>query len=434
MNLEVVAIVLLTLFCIFVGILIGMFIRKTPGGQDLSEDLREIQKRLEEWQKIAATQQQIEQVRTELSNAHVTLSQVDTLIQNLTNFTQQNFQPEVSRQLQAAMTNITQVQQILTDVLQNMRQETSNTDQRHAQLLTNVHEAQKALSSLQSTLNEISENIRNNQREINIILQGMQKDIVSAKDTVQNINQHINLLISLSQIVERVERNVSELTRILTGRRSGQAGEQIVQELLKYLPQDWLERDKSINGGKVEFAIRLPGGFFIPLDSKFVKPELVLQLEKDEDTEKQQSIIKQIKDDVRKKALEISTKYINHTECIGFGIAAVPDSVYELCRDVVITTAKANRIVVIPYSLLLPFILSLYLLAQRLNISVNIGDKIQAFETANNLLVNVKTNLEKMANELKSLKNQRDTALQNLEQALLLLSRIIREEKGLYIQ
>lgn len=220
----------------------------------------------------------------------------------------------------------------------------------------------------------------------------------------------------------------------MTGRRSGQAGEQIVGELLRAIPDDWLERNVRLGSGVVEFAIKMPGGCFIPLDSKFVRPELVEQLEGDENSEERrqnlQNLLRQMRDDVKNKAREVAERYLADSRVLGFGIAAVPDSIYDLCRDAIKVAAQQHKIVVVPYSLLLPFVLSLYLMAQRLGIS-RLGETEQKIGTAQTALEQAKRALENMAREITSVSNQRQQALQHLERAFNLLSQLTRGDINL---
>jgi DNA anti-recombination protein RmuC len=216
----------------------------------------------------------------------------------------------------------------------------------------------------------------------------------------------------LQQTAERVEENINKVVAILTGRRSGQAGEQVVSELLNAVPDDWLERKIKLGSGEVEFAIKMPGGYLIPLDSKFVSPELITQSESDGG----EQMRRRVRDEVRRRAQEVA-KYLTDQRVLGFGIAAVPDSVYDLCRDAVKAAAQSHRIVVVPYSLLLPFVLSLYLMAQHLGIS-RLRKTDQAIGTAFTALEQARSALEKMTKEINSVSNLQQTALKQVIEAI----------------
>lgn len=340
------------------GIIVGAWLRKAPHVERSAEIVTELQRRLDEWQRTTATQQQVEQVRNGLTNAQNALAQVDRSLQNLVTFTQNNLQPQVNQQLQQTLGGLNQVQQAIND-------------------------AQQAL---------------------------------------QNIAEQGHILTVLRETTARVESNVTQLTAILMGRRSGQAGERIVGELLSAVPDDWLERNSRLGSGQVEFAIKMPGGYLIPLDSKFVTPELVGQLEGNCISGAQlRNLLNRLQDRVQEVA-----KYLTDPKVLGFGIAAVPDSVYEVCRDAVKTAAASHHIVIVSYSLLLPFVLSLYLMAQRLGVSGKLSEAEQAVGTAQLALQQAKQVLENMAREITSASNQRQRALERVEQALNLLSKLDR--------
>lgn len=414
------------------GIILVAWLRKAPNVEQLAQTVSDLQQRLDEWQRTTATQHQVEQVRDNLQNAQSTLARVDSSLQSLVAFTQQNFHPEVIDQLKYALIYLSQVQQALSDTQQTLFNQSQGDEQRHRQLVGNLQNAQEALSSLKTLLSEVSENLRSGQQQLNDALRTLQGDVSAAKGIVQTINQQVTVLKILQETASRVEKSVDRLTSILTGRRSGQAGEQIVSELLSAIPDDWLERNVHLGSGEVEFAIKMPGGFLIPLDSKFVRPDLSEKLEGNEISEElRQSLLKQVRDEIKNKAGEIAKKYLSDHRVLGFGIAAVPDSAYALCRDAVKAAAKQHKIVVVPYSLLLPYVLSLYLIAQRLGISTNLNETSQKIGTAQTALEQAKRVLENMDREITSVSNQRQRALDQVRGALRLLTELTKGEIAL---
>jgi DNA recombination protein RmuC len=212
----------------------------------------------------------------------------------------------------------------------------------------------------------------------------------------------------------------------LLGRKSGVVGERLVEELLRPIPESWVERNVKVGDGEVEFAIKMPGNRFIPLDSKFVAPDLVAQLEgNSENEEKQKQLEKEVNRQMEQRLREVS-KYLKDERMLGFAIAAVPDSVYSICRSAIKKSAERN-IVVVPYTLLLPFVLSLYMMAQKLGIS-RIGDTEQAICTAKTALEEAKKELENMAKEVRAISNQREKALKSVEYAIRHISKLIEGE------
>ncbi|MGC8815567.1 MAG: DNA recombination protein RmuC [bacterium] len=402
------------------GAVVGAWLRKAPNVDRLMETVSELQQRLDEWQQKAATQQQVDRVQSDLSNAQQTLAQIDRSLQNLTSFTQSNFQPQVAQQLQGALNALFQVQQALQDAQQTLFAQAQSDEQRYAQLLSILQAASDALASSGTLLREVSENLKIGQQWLSVELSELQKSVSIAKETILGVAEQVGILTALKETANRIENNINQLTRILTGRKSGQAGERIVVELLGIVPEDWLERNIRLGRGQVEFAVKMPGGYLIPLDSKFVAPELVAQLENETSGKQQQQLLedakKKLRGKLQERAQEIG-KYLSDPKVLGFGIAAVPDSVYDLCRDAVKTAAQSHRIVVVPYSLLLPFVLSLYLMAQRLGIS-RLGETDQVIGTAITVLEQAKQALENMGQSITTVSNQRKRALEQVEETL----------------
>jgi DNA anti-recombination protein RmuC len=363
-------------FGFVLGIIISAWMRKTSGVERLAEMVTHLQQRLDEWQKTTATQQQVEKVQSDLSGAQQTWAQIDRSLLSLADFTQKN--------LQIALNGLSRVQQALQDAHQSLA---ASGEQRHQQLMSTLQMASNMLASSETLLGEVKEN-------------------------VQRINKQVEILTVLQQTAERVEENINKVVAILTGRRSGQAGEQVVSELLNAVPDEWLERKIKLGSGEVEFAIKMPGGYLIPLDSKFVSPELITQSESDGG----EQMRRRVRDEVRRRAQEVA-KYLTDQRVLGFGIAAVPDSVYDLCRDAVKAAAQSHRIVVVPYSLLLPFVLSLYLMAQHLGIS-RLRKTDQAIGTAFTALEQARSALEKMTKEINSVSNLQQTALKQVIEAI----------------
>jgi DNA anti-recombination protein RmuC len=411
-------------FGFVLGIIIGAWLRKAPSVERLSETITDLHRRLDELQKTTATQKQVERVQNDLSNAQQTLAQVDRSLQNLVSFSQTSLQPQISQQLQNALDALSRVQQALQDAYQSLTAQHQSSEQRHKQLMDNLQMARDVLASSETLLREVSETLRSGQERLGTELNQLRKDLAVAKENVQRINEQVGILTVLQQTAERVEENIKKVVETLTGRRSGQAGEQVVGKLLSAVPDDWLERNIRLGSGQVEFAIKMPGGYLIPLDSKFISPELIAQSESDGG----EQMRRRVRDEVRRRAQEVA-KYLTDHRVLGFGIAAVPDSVYDLCRDAV-KAAAYDRIVVVPYSLLLPFVLSLYLMAQRLGIS-RLGETDQAIGTAITALEQARQALENMAQQITAVNNQRQKALQQIRETINSFRRLTHGEIAL---
>jgi len=220
--------------------------------------------------------------------------------------------------------------------------------------------------------------------------------------------------------IARLEEEIVEISNILRGRRGGAAAERIVDELLSVFPEGWVKQNVHLGGGKVEFAVVLPGDYYVPLDSKFVGAEILAK----QDYEADQKNFQKIQRNIREQAKKI-VEYLSDPKVPGFGIAAVPDSVYAMCRSAIREVASEHQVVLVPYSLLVPFVLSLYLIAQRLGISVRSTDTSQLIGSARDALRRARASLENMTNEISALEGQQKKALKELRNAERALNALI---------
>ncbi|HEV8596913.1 MAG TPA: DNA recombination protein RmuC, partial [Candidatus Dormibacteraeota bacterium] len=72
-------------------------------------------------------------------------------------------------------------------------------------------------------------------------------------------------------IEEEARASLKRLESVIAGSSSrGAAGERILEEALRHLPPEMLQRNVWVGGKVVELALRLPGGKLLPMDSKWV--------------------------------------------------------------------------------------------------------------------------------------------------------------------
>jgi DNA recombination protein RmuC len=124
-----------------------------------------------------------------------------------------------------------------------------------------------------------------------------------------------------------------------------------------------LERNVRLAGGVVEFAVRLPGGKYIPIDSKWPGAQLLERIARETESPRRTQLIRELETQVSAKADEVA-KYLDPERTILLGVAAVPDAVYQLCRSVHAQAYKRG-IILLPYSLAVPYVLSLLVLIAR---------------------------------------------------------------------
>jgi DNA anti-recombination protein RmuC len=299
--------------------------------------------------------------------------------------------------------------------LQGLRERVEEVHQK-TESLTYFPELHARLDHAREELTRLSENLKS--------VHGFLSDTVhqqvtrQIEETLKSLARLEEKLRSASEDqIARIEEELHRISAILLGRRGGTAAEHVVDELLSVFPEGWVKRNVHLGDGEVEFAVVLPGGYLVPLDSKFVGAENMVRQDPVADPN-------DLKRKIKEQAQKI-VKYLNDSRVPGFGIAAVPDSIYALCRSGIGEIADRHRIVVVPYSLLVPFVLSLYLIAQRLGLSVRQTETQQHIGLTLGALREASKALENMQREIQAVANQRERALRALgkaENALRLLS------------
>ena len=179
------------------------------------------------------------------------------------------------------------------------------------------------------------------------------------------------LEVSRAREEERRERDdetrtaVRRLETVLAGAGGrGAAGENVVREALNLLPPDMLDPGFQVNGGTVEFALVLPDGKRLPVDSKLSCSDDVAALGVAEGLERRR-ICDRIEKTVAARAKEVA-RYLDLSLTTPFAVAAVPDAVYAVLRRAH-HEAYRSGVLLVPYSSALPVVLALYRLCARLD-------------------------------------------------------------------
>jgi hypothetical protein len=150
---------------------------------------------------------------------------------------------------------------------------------------------------------------------------------------------------------------------LLGGSARGRAGENVLQEALAELPAGMVLRDFRVNGKTVEFALVLPDGRRLPVDSKWAALAEVEALEAEEDPAVRETWARKVEDEVVRRAREAAA-YLEPSLTTPFAVACVPDAAFAACRRAH-AEAFGRGVVLVPYSTALPVLLSLYALAAR---------------------------------------------------------------------
>jgi len=161
------------------------------------------------------------------------------------------------------------------------------------------------------------------------------------------------------EIEARTADSVGRLESIIAGTQSkGSAGENIVELVFAKLPVEWQMRNFTVNGKTVEFGLRLPNNLILPIDSKWPATHLLEQYIKATDPEAQKRFKGEIEKSILQKAKEVG-KYIDPGLTMPFGIAVVPDSIFELSSGV-LTDVYQSNVVLVSYSMLVPYLVLVF--------------------------------------------------------------------------
>ena len=184
-------------------------------------------------------------------------------------------------------------------------------------------------------------------------------------------------LAARQQVDDEARQSLRRLEAIIAGSSTrGAAGENILEEAFQHLPPDMVHRNAWIGGKVVEFAIRLPGGKLLPIDSKWTSSQALEQLSSpDVDPARRQQLAAQVEKEVEKRVREVA-QYIDPATTSPFALAAVPDAAYAVCRAA-FAEAHRRHVLVVGYSMALPYLLALYQLHLQFARTVDL-DNLQA--------------------------------------------------------
>jgi DNA recombination protein RmuC len=195
------------------------------------------------------------------------------------------------------------------------------------------------------------------------LTQGLTDATASIREGLASAQETLSALRSQASARQDIERqtweSIRRLEAVIAGTQSrGAAGENILDLVLAQLPAEWQVRNFQIGNKTVEFGLRLPNNLILPIDSKWTAAGLLEQFAATSDPDEQQRLKAQIEKAVLAKAREVR-KYIDPSTTVSFGIAAVPDAVYDLCSAVRVEVMGLG-VVLLSYSLFIPYLLLVY--------------------------------------------------------------------------
>ena len=193
----------------------------------------------------------------------------------------------------------------------------------------------------------------------------------------QSVVEGLRSALSARQPIEEEARaSLKRLENVIAGSSTrGAAGENILEEALRHLPPEMLQRNVWVGGKVVELALRLPGGKLLPMDSKWVSSLALEQLaEPGLDAARRAQLSAQIEREVERRVREVS-QYIDPATTSPFALAVIPDAAYDVCRGAIVNAHK-RHVMVVGYAMALPYLLTLYQLHMQFARTVDM-EKLQ---------------------------------------------------------
>jgi DNA recombination protein RmuC len=180
------------------------------------------------------------------------------------------------------------------------------------------------------------------------------------RDELSRAKNDLTALQSHTKAREAIERDTAEsikrLEAVIAGTQSkGMAGENILELMFSRLPAEWQMRNFTVGNKTVEFGLRLPNNRILPIDSKWAATHLLEQFISCQDVNEQLLIKGKIEKTIIDKAKEVQ-KYIDTNLTVNFGVAVIPDAVYELCCGIHCDAFK-SKVVLVSYSMFIPYLL-----------------------------------------------------------------------------
>jgi DNA recombination protein RmuC len=187
-------------------------------------------------------------------------------------------------------------------------------------------------------------------------LQNIQRLSERLKEIITDVNYKIE---ERKRIDEINQQMIKRIDHIIAGTKTkGIAGENIINEVLKQFPPEMIVHNFKVKNKEVEFGIVLSDGKVVPVDSKWTSSNLLEELSKEDNPQKRQQIINLLERTTKNRIQEVC-QYIDPQITASLAICAVPDAVYSVSQNMHPFAYRKN-VILVSYSLLLPYLLTLY--------------------------------------------------------------------------
>lgn len=187
-------------------------------------------------------------------------------------------------------------------------------------------------------------------------LENIQRISQNLKDALKNVEGRLEERRRFDEVNQQI---IKRIDHIIAGTKTkGIAGENIISEMLKQFPSDMIKRNFKIKGKEVEFGMVLSDGKIVPIDSKWTSSGSLEQLAHLDDPKERNNIINSIQREIKNRVQEVSL-YIDPDVTTPLAITTIPDAAYSIIQDLH-SQAYRKNVVLISYSMLLPYLLTLF--------------------------------------------------------------------------
>jgi len=230
----------------------------------------------------------------------------------------------------------------------------------------------------------------------------MRNELSRAKDGLTELQTFAK---ARQETEQRTAESIKRLEMVIAGTQTkGAAGENILEFVFAKLPAEWQVRNFRVGNKSVEFGLRLPNNLILPIDSKWAATNLIEQLVNCDNPDEQQKLKAQIESAVMSKAKEVK-KYIDPSLTVNFGIAAVPDAVYDACCGIQADVFQMN-VVLVSYSMFVPYLLLVFQMVLKTSQNIDLEKLADYTKTA-------QENIKKLQEELEGRFSKAITMLNN---------------------
>jgi DNA recombination protein RmuC len=294
----------------------------------------------------------------------------------------------------------------------------------------------RALGQLQSELTRLARNQEDLRQDVQ---RGREASILQLSETAKGLHGEISqaqkalaevkaLEQGRARQLEQAADSLKRLEAVVAGSSTrGVAGENILARALAQLPPDLLEINVAFGSRIVEYALRLPGGRFLPIDSKWTSVAILERLDTvaEDQPQERKRLLDLVVRDLRSKIRDM-TKYLDPERTLSLGLLAVPDAVYVAAPE---AHGEGYRegVLVVPYSLALPYVLALYRLTVRFGCAVDTDQLASRLRQLEEILRRSADQVEsRLSRGLVQVENARDALRDNLLEARRATERLLQ--------